>query len=93
MQDTTSGDTRKYEELRLLYTVTISDIASFKQQQWHITNYALLLLAAVVAIQRFLSDITQAKYWVLFLAAFGVVIAGWYLLGYFPHQSSCGVNA
>lgn len=34
------------EELRLLYQVTVSDIAFFKQQQWSISNYALTVEAA-----------------------------------------------
>jgi len=36
------------DELRLLYQVTVSDLAYFKTQQWSVTNYAFLLLAGVV---------------------------------------------
>jgi hypothetical protein len=31
------------EELTLLYEVSVQDIALFKQQQWTVTNYALLI--------------------------------------------------
>jgi hypothetical protein len=35
-------------ELIALYQVTVQDLAFFKKQQWSITNYALLLDAAIV---------------------------------------------
>jgi hypothetical protein len=37
-------------ELRLLYEVSVGDIAFFKQQQWNATNYALGLDAALIFI-------------------------------------------
>jgi hypothetical protein len=40
----------EYEQLRMLYEVTISDIAFFKQQQISVTNYGIALHAAVVVI-------------------------------------------
>ena len=36
-------------ELQLLYTVSVSDIAGFKQQQWSVTNHSLAIQAALVA--------------------------------------------
>lgn len=38
------------EELRLLYQVSVSDIAFFKQQQWFVTNYALTIQAALLFV-------------------------------------------
>ena len=43
-----------HEELRLLYQVTDSDLTYFKTQQWSLTNYTLLLLAALVATAQIL---------------------------------------
>ncbi|MBI3898278.1 MAG: hypothetical protein HY308_08270 [Gammaproteobacteria bacterium] len=75
------------EELRLLYQVTVSDIVTFKQQQWHITNYALLLYVATVSIPKFFSHddsrLNRTEYFCLFLAAFIVLASGWFLLGMF----------
>lgn len=42
------------DELRLLYEVTVSDLTYFKTQQWSVTNYSLLLFAAVVGAAQFL---------------------------------------
>lgn len=36
-------------DLRLLYQISVNDIALFKQQQWRATNYAVLSYVAVVA--------------------------------------------
>jgi uncharacterized membrane protein len=38
------------EELRLLYQVSVQDLAFFKGQQWLITNYGILLYATLVGI-------------------------------------------
>lgn len=43
-------------ELQLLYTVSASDIAGFKQQQWSVTNHALAIQAALVAVGRLLKE-------------------------------------
>jgi hypothetical protein len=43
-----------HEELRLLYQVTVNDLAYFKTQQWSVTNYALLVLAGLVAAAQIL---------------------------------------
>ena len=36
-------------DLRLLYQISVDDIAFFKQQQWRVTNYAVISYVAVVA--------------------------------------------
>lgn len=38
------------EELRLLYQVSVSDIAFFKQQKWWGINYILAIFAAILFI-------------------------------------------
>jgi len=38
------------EELKLLYEVSVTDLAFFKQQQWVATNYGVALYVALVAI-------------------------------------------
>jgi len=38
---------RKYSELRLLYQLTADGITFLKNQQWRVTNYALLLYGAI----------------------------------------------
>ncbi len=43
-------------ELRLLYQITVSDLAYFKTQQWSITNYAFLLLAGVAGLRQLLGS-------------------------------------
>lgn len=43
-------------ELQLLYTVSASDIAGFKQQQWSVTNHALAIQAALVAVGQLLKE-------------------------------------
>ena len=47
-------ESRAHEELRLLYQVSTSDISYFKTQQWSVTNYTLLVLAALVAAAQIL---------------------------------------
>lgn len=81
MTEQQSDEKQKNDELRLLYTACVSEIASFKQQQWQITNYGLLLYAAIVSIPKLLATLNQVEYFVLFAVAFGIVASGWYLLG------------
>lgn len=74
---------RKYEELRLLYSVTVADIAGFKQQQWKITNYGLLLYAAIAAVPKLLDTLTPIELGLLWLTSFAVMIVGCMLVGTF----------
>ena len=43
-------DTEERTELLALYQVTTQDLAFFKSQQWSLTNYGLLALAAIAGI-------------------------------------------
>lgn len=81
MSDSAPNEKRASDELRLLYSSSVSEIASFKQQQWHVTNYAILLFAAVAGIPRVFDHLSQVEYLVLFLAALAILSAGWYVLG------------
>ncbi|UUZ62268.1 hypothetical protein LP417_18900 [Polaromonas sp. P1-6] len=67
------------EELRLLYQVTTQDLVFFKQQQWSVTNYVLLLYAAVVGFTQLSEQTTSCERFVLcvlatVLGASGIVI-------------------
>ena len=41
-------------DLRLLYEITVSDLAYFKTQQWNVTYYALLLQAGLLGVSKLL---------------------------------------
>ena len=71
------------DEIRLLYSTAVAEIAGFKQQQWQVTNYGLLLDAAIVSIPRLHANISPCVLFVLATAAVGVGIAGWVLIGMF----------
>jgi glucan phosphoethanolaminetransferase (alkaline phosphatase superfamily) len=65
------------EELRLLYQVTVSDIAFFKQQQWSISNYALTVEAALlfIAYQMLAFPLTVCQAWLLVVLSWAVAAA------------------
>src|SRR5204862_3341833 len=69
---------RDREELRLLYNVSASDIASFKQQQWSVTSHALALHAAFlfVAYQLLASPLVMSQLWLLIVLTWAGGIAG-----------------
>ncbi len=52
MGDDPSDDAR--EAWRLIYQIGVQNIAFLKRQQWAVTNYALLLYAALIAISQLL---------------------------------------
>ena len=75
-------DEKKHEdELRILYTSCVTEIASFKQQQWQTTNYAILLYVAIAGMPRILGSVNQIEYFILVVAALAVLSAGWFVLG------------
>jgi len=45
-----------HTELHLLYTISVSDIAAFKTQQWSVTSHALAIQAALVAVGQLLKE-------------------------------------
>lgn len=65
------------EELRLLYQVSVADIAFFKQQQWSATNYTLAIHAALLFIAyQFLKDALAIwQMWLLIVLAWVVCVA------------------
>ncbi|KPK11709.1 MAG: hypothetical protein AMJ68_04875 [Acidithiobacillales bacterium SG8_45] len=70
-----------HEELRLLYEVSVKELEFFKRQQWSVTNYALLLYAAVVGVARLLNgNVSGAEKLVFCLVATGVAVLGSYIL-------------
>lgn len=69
-----------FEELRLLYASSVSEIISFKQQQWHVTNYALLLDAAIVSIAKLLHEDPAIELIFLSIGAAAVLAAAWFVL-------------
>ena len=65
------------EELRLLYTVSVGDIAFFKQQQWSVTNHGLALHVAlvVIAFQLLSRPLATGYVWLLVVLAWAVFVA------------------
>ena len=73
--------TQSNEELRLLYQTSVVELEFFKRQQWSVTNYGLLLYAAIVSVPRFFDNgISDAERWVLCLVATTIGVAGIYIL-------------
>jgi len=69
--------THNPEEMRLLYEVTVNDITYFKTQQWSVTNYVFLLLAAVAYLhQQIGDDLSPVELGALALLIAMVAIAG-----------------
>lgn len=65
------------EELRLLYSVSVSDIAGFKQQQWSVTSHALAIYAAVVAVGQLLTQpLVNCERWALLLLVAAAATTG-----------------
>ena len=72
------------EEMRLLYSTAVSEIAGFKQQQWHIANYGLLLYVAICSAPKLLGgSLTNFEYLILVVVGLAVLIAGCILVGMF----------
>ena len=70
------------DEIRVLYSASIAEVAGFKQQQWQVTNYGLVLFATIASATRFLgSSIEPYEYIILGLAALAVHVSGLVLIG------------
>jgi hypothetical protein len=50
-----------HEELLLLYSSSVSELAAFKQQQWSVTNYTLVVNAALVAAGQIIGDCVRTS--------------------------------
>jgi len=48
----------------------------YLQQMWKVTNYSLLLYAAIIAITKILTNLSPREFCVLWIANFAVLIAG-----------------
>lgn len=70
------------EEMHLLYQMSVYEIAFFKQQQWRVTNYGLLIYGVIIAIPKILEyKLATYEYYGLFIVAFAVLTVSWLLLG------------
>lgn len=71
-------DDHEREELRLLYQVSVSDIAFFKQQQWSATNYILAIYAAMlfIAYQLLEKPLTTWQQWLLVVLTWSATVGG-----------------
>jgi len=67
------------EELRLLYQVSVADIAFFKKQQWSATNYAVGAYAALLVIvhQWLHSPLKSWQVWPLIVLSWAICISGY----------------
>ena len=72
---------KEQNEFLTLYQVSAQEIASFKEQQWKVTNYGLLLYAAIIGIPKLLPG-PQYKWEsvVFFLISFSVLVVGIFLI-------------
>ena len=66
------------ENLRLLYSVSVSDIQNFKEQQWKVTNYVLLLFAAIISLSQFAKNMYCAERTILCVFTLVIVVVGCY---------------
>jgi hypothetical protein len=67
---------REYAELRLLYDVSVRDLAFFKRQQWVVTNYGILLYATAFGVYRYLlPNVASWERCLLVVFGAGILIA------------------
>lgn len=75
-----NGAKEMSEELRLLYSSCVTELIGFKSQQWHTTNYGILLFAAVISISELIKP-TRCFEWVaLYTASIIIFGTGWYII-------------
>ncbi len=68
---------QEHDDFLELHRTAIHDIAFFKLQQWRVTNYALLLYAAIVALPKFLPPpLSLVEAPLRWLLSFAVVALG-----------------
>jgi hypothetical protein len=68
------------EELSLLYSSCVSEIISFKLQQWHTTNYGLLLYAAITSISQIIKPLGCIEWFLLYVVSASVLGTGLYMI-------------
>lgn len=69
------------DQLRLLYSSCVTEIAGFKQQQWKTTNYAVLVYAVIVSIAKTTKNLNDVERFVLFAAATAVLVSASIIVG------------
>lgn len=78
--DTNSStiDENDREELKLLYQISVSDIAFFKQQQWSATNYVIAIYAAMllIAYQLINGSLNTWQQWLLVVLTWSAAVGG-----------------
>ena len=79
-------EARKLDELRMLYSACVSEIASFKQHQWQVTNYGLLLYAAAVSLHKLIGRLTTLEYVCLYVFLVLICGMGWFVVGLFAQS-------
>lgn len=84
---------RIHSELLELHRMAVGDIAFFKQQQWQVTNYGLLLYGAIAAAPKLIgTQLTVIEYSGLWLVSLTVLVAGIFLLQDFEKSLAKGRN-
>src|SRR5689334_16893642 len=74
-------DSKQDKELRLLYELSVGEIACFKPQQWNATNYAVLLYSGLIGVAWQLETLVCWKSLLLFSFAFVTASFVWFVLG------------
>lgn len=64
------------KELNTLYSVSVSEILSFKRQRWATANYGLLLYAAIISTTKLIEDPNRIEFLLLELINFAVFVVG-----------------
>jgi hypothetical protein len=62
------------EAMKVLWQDAISNIQFLKSQQWHVSNYTMLLYAAIVAVERGIPIKSQLNGFVWLLGCAGVIM-------------------
>ena len=67
---------RKHEELRLLYSISVGELANFKQQQWRVASYGLLLYAVIYWIANHVENLTAYLVAIFYCLVFLIAAVG-----------------
>jgi hypothetical protein len=68
-------------DAHLLYSSCVSEIGGFKQQQWNVTNYAMLVFGAVASVSKIVEPLSQVEFAVLLLSGTAVLVVAWVIVG------------
>ena len=67
-------------EIIAIYQTVVGDITFLKSELWKVTNYCLLLLAAIVAVAKIIDPINCIKLLIFIITALAILISGIILL-------------